>query len=213
MKSLNDNIKVIGVEAIAGCMFLGPDEHIDEVNTLLAIKELIEYIGFDGSSLTKYAAERFKQNEINAEYVIERYRLPDHQFFYKIFRRNREESNICIGDWRITNIRSANHVDKALYFDLIDPTGKSSEDKFLPYYWVIEGAECNLFSRSLPNDSTGLDDMMNLAYEAARFDNWLDFIKHKFTAIVLRESNLKIEMLTQEVNSFKSNLYNLIKSF
>jgi len=273
MKVLNDDIKVIGVEAIAGCLLLlanadnknrecitvsfdwnnGPvypmsklmlidqattfnafnglkteeegqhikklltqrlsNEHIEEVNTLLTKKEFIEYISFNGSYLTRYPADRFQRNQINAQYMVERYKLADHRYLYKMLCGHQEEQYISVGNWRITNIRSADQPGSALYFDLIDSKGKSSEDKSLPYHWVIEGAVSRLFSVALPNDDTGLSDMMDLALEAARFDNWLDFIKYKFAAIVLQKSTLKIERLTQEANSFKSKLSDIIKLF
>ncbi len=225
MKILNDYVKVIGIEASAGCMLLlanaenkkrecvtvhfdwgnGPaypmsklmlidqatgynafegfgteeeskrikniltqrlsDEHIDELNTLLATRELLEYISFEGAALIKYPADHFNRNQINAQYVIERYILPDHRYVYKVLNGNCEESDIKIGRWSITNIQPAAHKDKALYFDLIDPEGKSSADKSIPYHWVIEGAESGLFSVATNNDDTGLSDMMGLALE------------------------------------------------
>lgn len=143
------------------------------------------------------------------DYVIERYMRgtvgANVDFQYKIYRDNKIQSFIKIGNWKVENLHSESHwKPKTLFFDLIDPKGVSSVDKKLPYHWINSKNASFIYVDWV--GVSGINNLLQLANEASTHLSWLSFIKARFEASATEKHNARILKLEKEVNKLKMKL-------
>jgi hypothetical protein len=147
------------------------------------------------------------------DYVIEKLDRStiqaNHDYQYKIFQRNQEVPGLDVGKWKLKNIRSESRwTPTILFFELVDPTGRSSADKVLPYSWINNNRSTSM--EALGTGALGFNRMLSLAKEAAKHTYWLSFIKTTFASHVAAEHIARYsklehenERLTEKLNCIK----------
>lgn len=133
----------------------------------------------------------------------------NHDYQYKIFQRNQEVPAINVGKWKLECIRSESRwTPRYLFFELVDPTGRSSTDKVLPYSWINNNKSSSMEAPG--TGAMGFNRMLSLAKEAAKHTYWLSFIKTKFASHVAAEHIARYSKLEKE-NMCLTNKLNSIR--
>lgn len=145
-----------------------------------------------------YVIEKWRQNTIGANF----------HFVYKIYVKGIQQNHISIGNWRIEDIHTySKWVPKELVFNLVDPTGRSSNDRAYSYTFINRGSWPSL---AVPfTNYKAFDRLFSLAKEADKHDRWLPFLLEKTKSNLekitswSRGSTYEIEKLEKAIQGFQ----------